>query len=54
MIKLKNGQKLACEPCGREVIIDACGASESVLWCCNQPMIQKEKKKTAKKAPKKK
>jgi len=24
MAKLKKGQRLACEPCGREIVVDAC------------------------------
>ena len=49
MAELKKGQKLACEPCGREVIVDACGASETTIWCCNQPMAAKTKKTNKKK-----
>ncbi len=48
MAKLKNGQKLVCVPCGREVTVGCCGASESTIWCCEKPMS------TAKKPEKKK
>ena len=56
MAKLKKGQKLSCVPCGREVIVDACGAAETTIWCCGKPMRPKAKgkakarKRTAKKA----
>jgi hypothetical protein len=45
MEKFKKGQKLVCEPCGREVIVDACGASETTIWCCDRPMKLKAGKK---------
>jgi len=41
MAKIKKGAKLACVPCGREVIVDCCGASEATLWCCGRPMAKK-------------
>lgn len=51
MAKVKRGQKLACVPCGREVVVDACGVSEETIWCCGKPMSQK-KRTAAKKAKK--
>jgi len=54
MEKIKKGQKLYCSPCGREVIVDACGVSKSTLWCCDQPMKLKAKKSKVKKLLKKK
>jgi hypothetical protein len=53
MAKLKKGQELVCSPCGREVVVDACGASATTLWCCGRPMKSKSKK-AAKKATSKK
>lgn len=47
MAKFKRGDKLACVPCGREVMVDCCGVSATTIWCCGRPM--KKKKKTAKK-----
>lgn len=44
MGKIKKGQKLVCVPCGREVVVDSCGISESTLWCCGKPMRPKAKK----------
>lgn len=53
--KLRKGSKLACIPCGREVIVDACGTSYTTIWCCGKPMkkgtASKQKKKST---PKKK
>lgn len=49
MTKIEKGQRLVCEPCGREVVVDMCGLSESTMWCCNQPMVHKAAKKTKKK-----
>lgn len=54
MAKLKKGARLACVPCGREVVVDCCGVSERTIWCCGKPMAKKSKarpkrKKTAKK-----
>lgn len=43
MAKAKKGQKLACVPCGREVVVDACGISEETIWCCGKPMSNKKK-----------
>lgn len=51
MRKLKKGSKLACVPCGREVVVDACGISAKTIWCCGKPMTSK--KKTARKKGKK-
>lgn len=53
MAKLKKGQKMECVPCGREVIVDCCGASETTLWCCGKPMKPKAGKTAVKKTPKK-
>jgi len=36
--KLKKGSRLVCVPCGREVIVDCCGASSTTIWCCGKPM----------------
>ena len=47
MAKMRKGQKLACVPCGREVVVNSCGVSRSTIWCCGRPMASK--KKTAKK-----
>lgn len=49
MAKVKKGNKLVCEPCGREVIVDCCGTSEETIWCCNQPMAAKKRKTKKKK-----
>lgn len=38
MAKVKKGSRLVCVPCGREVIVDACGISEQTIWCCGKPM----------------
>lgn len=53
MAKLKKGQKLACVPCGREVVIDSCGASARTIWCCGRPMAKKSRKTAKKKKSKK-
>jgi len=45
MVKLKKGQKLACVPCGREVVISNCGVARSTIWCCSKPMKEKTTKK---------
>ena len=45
MAKMKNGQRLACVPCGREVLVDCCGASERTIWCCGRPMKKKSAKR---------
>lgn len=50
MVKMKKGQKFACAPCGREVVVDACGISRSTIWCCGKPM--KTKSRVVKKAKK--
>jgi hypothetical protein len=39
--KVKKGQKLACVPCGREIIVDCCGSSTRTIWCCGKPMKKK-------------
>jgi len=49
MDKLKKKDKLVCVPCGREVVVDCCGASENILWCCGKPMQNKGKKGKSKK-----
>jgi hypothetical protein len=49
MAKLKKGQKLACVPCGREVVVDACGVSGTTIWCCGKPMQPKSKAAAKKK-----
>jgi len=54
MLKLKKGSKLVCAPCGREIIVDACGASNTTIWCCDKPMRPKAKKSKAKKVIKNK
>ncbi|TAM43109.1 hypothetical protein EPN54_00650 [bacterium] len=52
MAKHKKGQKLVCVPCGRRIVIDACGASETTIWCCGKPMQKKAKAKAKAKAKK--
>lgn len=39
----KTGRKdrMVCFECGREVTIDACGATESALICCGHEMGKK-------------
>ncbi len=57
MAKLKQGTRLVCVPCGREVIITASGISYTTIWCCGKPMKKKPKiptKKTKKGYRKKK
>jgi len=49
MAKLKKGSKLACVPCGREIMVDACGMSQRTIWCCDRPMKSKSKVKAKKK-----
>lgn len=49
MAKPKKGQRMVCVPCGREVIVDCCGMSESTVWCCGQPMTAKAKSRKKKK-----
>lgn len=46
--KIKKGAKLICVPCGREVVVDNCGISETAVLCCGVPM-EKVKAKTHKK-----
>ncbi|MCK9554377.1 hypothetical protein M0R36_00955 [bacterium] len=50
--KLKKGSRLACIPCGREVIVDSCGASATTIWCCGRPMKKSVKAKAKKSAKK--
>jgi hypothetical protein len=38
--ELKKGSRLVCIPCGREVVVDCCGASDRTIWCCGKPMIR--------------
>ncbi|MGE5280690.1 MAG: hypothetical protein ACM3L6_08120 [Deltaproteobacteria bacterium] len=50
MSKLRKGMRLVCVPCGRQVIVDACGVSERTVWCCGKPMAHKRRaSKTSKK-----
>ncbi len=42
MAKVKKGSRLVCVPCGREVIVDACGISQQTIWCCGKPMFSKK------------
>jgi len=42
MAKVKKGSRLVCVPCGREVIVDACGISEQTIWCCGKPMAHRK------------
>lgn len=53
MTKYKNGQRLVCEPCGREVEIDSCGMSSTSIWCCGKPMKAKGPSRPAHAAAKK-
>lgn len=50
---VKKGDKLVCVPCGRKVVVDCCGISESAIWCCGKPMAKKSKVVKKKKAAKK-
>ncbi len=57
MAKPKKGAQLVCVPCGREIVVSACGISRTTLWCCSRPMKPKsalKKKKVAKKKAAKK
>ena len=54
MAAVKNGSKMVCVPCGREVLISSCGVSRTTLWCCGRPMkgkvaVRKNKSKKKKK-----
>ncbi|MDP3732320.1 MAG: hypothetical protein Q8R31_04770 [Candidatus Omnitrophota bacterium] len=49
MAQLERGQKLACVPCGREVVISNLGISEATVWCCGKPMKGKARVKIKKK-----
>ncbi len=42
MAKMKKGSRLVCVPCGREVIVDACGVSQQTIWCCGKPMASRK------------
>ena len=55
MAQIKKGVKLACVPCGRKIIVEACGISEQTIWCCGKPMAERAKavKKVGKKSVKK-
>ena len=44
MAKVKKGGRLVCIPCGREVVVDSCGMSETSVWCCGQPMAAKTRR----------
>lgn len=48
MAKHEKGERLVCVPCGREVIIDCCGASDNTIWCCGTAMEKKRKAKAKK------
>ncbi len=50
--KLKKGSRLVCIPCGREVIVDCCGASATTIWCCGKPMRKASRAKTKRSAKK--
>lgn len=56
MAKIKKGTRLTCVPCGREVVVDACGMSAQTIWCCGKPMARRSKavKLAVKKGAKKK
>lgn len=49
MAKTKKGKKLACVPCGREVVVDCCGTSANTIWCCGQPMKASKRRAPARK-----
>jgi hypothetical protein len=49
MAKMKKGQILECEPCGREVTVNKEGVSNTTVYCCGRPMKQKSKAATKKK-----
>lgn len=53
MAKLKEGEKLVCVPCGREIVISNCGISRTALWCCGKPMKLTTKAKSKKKTSRK-
>mgnify|MGYP003392437314 CR=1 FL=1 len=48
-VKAKKGAKLACVPCGREVVITNCGVSRTTIWCCGKAMQGKKVKPSKKK-----
>jgi len=55
--KIKEGTKLICVPCGREIVITNCGLSTTTLWCCGRPMRKSSPslvKKVREKLPRKK
>lgn len=45
---LMKGSRLVCIPCGREVIVDCCGASARTIWCCENPMRKRARSKSKK------
>lgn len=49
---LRKGSRLVCVPCGREVIVDCCGASEAIIWCCGKPMKKASRGKAKRSAKK--
>jgi hypothetical protein len=60
MAKMKQGDLLSCSACGLVVTVDElCGCAETVLVCCDQPMVKgkaaanKAKKKMVAKPAKK-
>ena len=50
MAKLKKGMRLACVPCGRQVVVDACGLSIQTVWCCGKPMVSGRRASKTKKS----
>lgn len=48
MEKLKRSRRVACIPCGREVVVDCCGVLEEDILCCGR-LMQLKDKPTAKK-----
>jgi len=53
MAKYKSGQKLMCEPCGREIVVDSCGLSATSVWCCGKPMKESGARRSTKHTAKK-
>jgi hypothetical protein len=52
--KVKARQNWACEVCGLQIRVDACGCVERhVFLCCEQEMVKQKKKSKAKKKKKK-
>ena len=41
MAKTKQGDSLSCSACGLIVVVDeVCGCEETVVVCCDQPMVK--------------